>query len=472
MGLPAPIRFFLFLLPLLMIYSCSSYYRKNQELMEAVDKSDFKKARRILANDQKFESQKRNRLLFYFNKGTVLWMNGEFDSSLVYFRKADYFIEDFNKNTGEQIAALLTNKNVTTYAGEDFEKVILHYYSVTAYLMLGRLDEALIEAKRMLQKMQRNSDKYQSKNKYKNDAFAHYLLGLVYDAKGEYNDAFIAYRNAYKIYTNDYSQMFSFKVPEQLKKDLLRTAYLSDLKEELSFFEKEFAISFNKKTDFSRSELVVFWNNGLGPIKDQNSINFSIIPGANGYINIVNHDLGYSFPYYVGDKDDRKDLLDMRFFRISLPEYISRKPIYKNAEVFNNGKSFKFETVENINAIAIKSLEDRMLKELAEACLRMAIKQLAVYKAGKEKKEGLALAASLYGAISEQADTRNWQLLPYEIQFVRIPLTTADSTVSITISGRNNKSEIQNRVIPYMPGKRGLQFNVFQSLDYSGYERN
>jgi hypothetical protein len=93
-----------------------------------------------------------------------------------------------------------------------------------------------------------------------------------------------------------------------------------------------------------------------------------------------------------------------------------------------NNKSFDFQIVEDVNAIAYKSLEDRMTKELGEALLRAALKQIVVYKAGKEKKDGLALAASIYGAISEQADTRNWQLLPHSINYSRVPLTETQNS--------------------------------------------
>jgi len=455
-----------------LVSSCNSYYVKNKELMDAVYSSDLKKAGRLLANDQKFESQKRNLLLFYLNKGTVLWMAGDYENSLVYFRKADYFIEDFNKSGAEQLAAVFTNKNITTYAGEDFEKVMLHYYTTTAYLMTGRLDEALIEAKRMLLKMQRNSDKIKAENKYKRDAFAHQLLGLVYDARGEYNDAFIAYRNAFEVYKVDYKQLFSSEVPNQLKRDLIRTAYLSGFKEEQERYEKEFYLSFSPEKDMSKREVLVFWNNGLGPVKDQNSVNFSIIPAGNGYVNFVNHDLGFSFPYYVGDKDERNDLLGMRFFRISLPEYISRVPIYKSARIEKEGESFVFESAENINAIAFQSLKDRMLRELGEACLRMALKQLAVYKANKEKKDGLALAASLYGAISEQADTRNWQLVPYEINYARIPLQASDSVLTVQLNAGQKANDTNRQTLRLAKQQKGLQFIVFQTLDYSGYRRN
>ena len=188
--------------------------------MSAVYNSNFESANKILSDDVKWEKVKRNRLLFYLNKGTVLWMQGDYVTSNAYFRKADYFVEDYNLNMGDAVMTMLVNAKMATYGGESFEQILLHYYGALNYLALDQPDEALIEGKRMLEKMQKITDKYGNKNKYKRDAFAHNLIGLIYDLKGEYNDAFISYRNAYEVYKTDYISQFGTNVPLQLKKDL------------------------------------------------------------------------------------------------------------------------------------------------------------------------------------------------------------------------------------------------------------
>jgi hypothetical protein len=448
-----------------MMSSCATYYQKNEALMNAVYKSNFETAEKILSDDVKFEKVQKNKLLFYLNKGSVLWMNQKYDSSIKYFRKADYFVEDFEKKYTQQIASFLTNKNVTTYAGEDFEQVLIHYYGALNYLMIGDSDAALIEAKRMLQKMQKNTDKYKSANKYKRDAFAHNLLGIIYDTKGEYNDAYIAYKNAYQVYEEDYQKLLGTPVPNQLKLDLIRTAFLNGFFEEQKQYEVKFGFKFNKSTDLLSNSIVFFWNNGLGPIKEQNSINFSILPANNGWVQIVNHDLGLSFPYKV----DNNDLLDMRFFRLALPKYVSREPYYQKAILKYNNKSFDFQIVEDVNAIAFKSLEDRMTKELGEALLRAALKQIIVYKAGKEKKDGLALAASIYGAISEQADTRNWQLLPHSINYSRVPLAETENSFEFVAFGKNGQGDFSRNFT--LKNKKGTQFFSLQTIDFVRYAR-
>ena len=456
------------ILLILFISSCATYYQRSQELMTAVYSNNLNAAEKILHDDAKWEKNKRNILLFYLNKGTVLWMNGKYAESNVYFRKADYFVEDYNKSIGATAISILGSPKYTTYAGENFEQIMLHYYTVINYLELKKLDEALIEAKRMLLKMQKITDSYKRENKYKRDAFAHILLGIVYDARREYNDAFIAYRNAWEVYKEDYGPQLSTPIPLQLKKDLLRTAYLTGFQEETRFFENEFGFKFSPSASKETGDLVVFWNNGLGPVKDEQSITISIIPQSKGYVQFVNHELGISIPMYVGEEDS-KGLADMRFFRMAVPKYVSRMPVYSNASVVIKDSLASFSLAQDINAIAYKSLQDRMFKELSAAVLRLALKQLAVYKASQDKKkEGLALAASVLGAISEQADTRNWQLLPYHISYTRISMPAGKHVSKFKATGTGGYLANKSDSIDIGVGRTTVL--AIQTPEFSGYQ--
>lgn len=441
--------------------------------MDAVKQNNFEVANKILKEDDKWEKQERNKLLFYLNKGTVLWMQGDFANSNIYFGKADLFVEDFQKNYGQAFLSLLVNPNVMTYPGENFEQILIHYYGALNYLALNQYDDALVEGKRMLEKMQRVTDKYQSKNKYKRDAFAHNLLGIIYDAKGDYNDAFIAYRNAYEVYRDDYQTQMGTPIPEQLKLDLLRTAYFTGFYDDVRKYEAEFKMTFDRNTPRNSSQLVFFWNNGMCPVKDQNTMTFTIVPLTSGWVEFIHMESGLHFPFYVGKDDDkkRKDLLDMKIVRIAIPKFVRRDPYYHSATALTNGMSFNFNLAEDVNAIAFKSLEDRMLKELGEALLRVALKQLSIAQARKdEKNKGLAFAATLYSAFSEQADTRNWQLLPYSINYCRMPLKEGNQTVSFYPSTQNGEKGLaKNFEVHALKGQ--TKFLAVQTMQFKGYSQ-
>jgi hypothetical protein len=110
-----------------------------------------------------------------------------------------------------------------------------------------------------------------------------------------------------------------------------------------------------------------------------------------------------------------------------------------------------------------------MLKELSIGLTRLALKQLAVYKASQDKqKEGLALAASVLGAISEHADTRNWQLLPYQISYTRIKLPIGNQELKFKAVGENAAQIEKSISIEVKPNQ--TQFVSFQTPNFSGYQ--
>ena len=71
---------------------------------------------------------------------------------------------------------------------------------------------------------------------YRDDGFARYLSGILYESTGDVNNAFIAYRKAYE--TFDASRAWSRTgVPAQLRADLLRTADALHLSQELTEYQ-------------------------------------------------------------------------------------------------------------------------------------------------------------------------------------------------------------------------------------------
>lgn len=403
-------------------------------------------AEALLKTNEEKLSKGRNRFLFWVNAGIVESMRGHFEESNAYFEKADLFIEDDQKKIGEEGAALLLNPNLSTYRGEDHEKLLINYYKALNYYQLGEYDEAIVECKRMNIRLQQLSDKYKSERRYKEDAFIHTLMGIIYDGSGDYNNAFIAYRNAFNIYTSSYKDLFDFNVPEQLKHDLIRTADLSGIYDERDRFTKKFAIKYQRPKS-GQSQAVVLWNNGLGPIKDEWGINFAIIYGSNGWVSFVNEDFGMTFPFYIGDSN----LNGLTWIKVVFPKYVERPMYYNKATVNYNQASKNLSLVEDINAISFKVLEERMLLEFSKSLLRVALKQAAAAQVGKEN-EGLGAALSVLASATESADTRNWQTLPHSIYYTRIFINSDidnDMTLNLTnVNGQVDKHEFKVRSKP------------------------
>ena len=417
---------------------CATYYQQSLEFQKYITSGNFQQADRWLQKHQQ-EKQGKNKLLFFLNHGYVTWMLNEYHESNRYFSEADRIIEDYLKNYGLEALSLVTNPNVKPYKPEDFEAVMLHYFTALNYIQLQEYEDALVECRRINIRLNQLNDKYKDhKNRYQRDAFAHNLMGMIYEANQDYNNAFIAYRNALKVYKEDYQEYFDLKVPQQLKKDILRTAYLTGFSDEVRYYERQFNMDFSYQPR-ENGEVIFFWLNGFGPVKDEWVIQFTKVPNPRkNYITVQSQELDVSFPVYIGDKSkkEREAFANLRFFRVAFPKYVERKPVYQKAAVFCQNKQYNMEMAQNINEIAFKTLRDRMLRELGNAILRLTTKK-ALEALADEEDENLGTLVNIVNTLTEKADTRNWQTLPYAIHYTRIPLEKGENALVMKTYSRN-----------------------------------
>ncbi len=426
-----PKNFAWFCISLLLLGGCTkpSFYQKTYNFNKSISSGQFEQAEKFIEENKKFESG-RNKFLYYVNGGMVEHLKGDFNASNDYFNRADLFVEDAQKKILEQGAAFLLNPNLSTYYGEDHEILLIHYYKALNYYMLGQTDEALVEARRLNLNLQRLSDKYKSDKKYKRDAFMHVLIGMIYETNQGYNDAFIAYRNAYEIYEKDYRDLFGFGSPDQLKEDLVRTATLAGMHEEKLHYESTFKLNYTPAE--KESSVVILWNNGMGPVKEEWGINFTLIYLNNGWVEFVNNEYGYAFPFYVGNQD----LQGVTWIKAVFPRYATRKPWFTSATASYNTQNYPLQLAENINAISYKVLEERMMKEFSTSLIRVALKQVAAHQIGQSADSPLLGAAlSITASATEGADTRNWQTIPHSLYYTRIPVAPGEQTISFTLHG-------------------------------------
>ncbi len=434
-------RLLLLLTIIFLFSSCLTYYEKNIQLQNMITAGQFESADKILQNDKK-GGEGKNRMLYFCNRGVVSFMNGEYEQSIEYFNQADYYVEDYKKNIGSEALALITNPGIKPYQPEDFEAVMVHYYKALNFIYLNNYEGALVECRRVNILLQQFNEKYkEGKNKYTRDAFAHTMMGLVYEASGNINDAFIAYRNALEIYEQDYSTMFGVQTPDQLKKDILRTAYELGFGTELEFYKEKFGMTYEPKEE-ENGYLVFFWMNGFGPVKDEWSINFVNTGYNDGWMTLANEEYGLSYPIYIGNYSNEKknNFKNLSVLRVAFPKYVERKPLFNNAYISVNGENYPLQLSEDINRIAFQCLKDRMVREIGAGIARLAAKK-AMEAVARKENENLGAVLSIINAATEQADTRNWQALPYSISYCRIPLSEGTHQVKLTATGRMQSEE-------------------------------
>lgn len=340
--------------------SCATYYQSNSGFNQEFEQGNLDNALSNLQADGK-EAKGKREFLYYVNNGLVLSMMGRYTESNEYFEKAYLFGEDYRKNYLNEAASYLTNPMITAYRGEDHEHLMLLYYKALNFLKLGKTNEALVECRRLNIRLQQLSDRYENENKFQRDAFIHTLMGIIYEADKDYNNAFIAYRNSLEIYETDYDQLFNLSIPEQLKQDLLRTAWRSGLTDEFTYYKDKFGLADFTVEPSTGGEVVFFWHNGLSPIKTEWSLNFAV-DRRGDMVYFYNRELGVSFPFSLEGYDDREKngLAQMEFFRVALPRYIERPTYYLDATLQVADHAYPLYLLEDVNKIAFKSLQQRM----------------------------------------------------------------------------------------------------------------
>lgn len=438
-------------------FSCKTYHEKNIDTQNAIKNYDYQKALNETAGN-KFLKKKRNALLYHLELGRLFHLQGNYEESNKHLNYADDLI-DYQSSLVDFATSVLVSSNAKKYRAEDFEKILIHYYKALNYSYLNQTEDALVEARRMNLKEQELGEK--GLKKYNRDAFGHLLMGQIYETAHEYNNAFIAYRNAYESYNED-SLTLGETAPEQLKLDILNTAYLSGLYGELNRYEKEFKVKYTPSNN-EYGEVILYWENGQAPYKVEKNYIFSLVGGAGGFY-FVDDEQTMQIPF-LGNPNNTS-LSNLTAIRIAMPKY-RQNPLYYlpnyNSIKINGTETHKhLATVENINQVAAKTLKDRFIKDLGTHLTKLAINKLAQQSLESDSTtEALGMILEGLGFISEQADTRNWQTLPSLINYTRIPLTKPDTNIiQLTLKDKFNQTETIN--IPVVSHGKKLQFkNIF-----------
>lgn len=440
--------------------ACASFYETTYDYNQKFEEGSLDKALAALRGDNQYQKPSV-KFLYYVNNGILLALLGQYEESNSYFEKAFLFGEDYRLNIVREAASYLTNPMATIYRGEDHEHLMVLYYKAMNFLKMGKHEEALVECRRLNIRLQQLSDRYSSENKYRRDAFIHTLMGIVYQADKDWNNAFIAYRNAYAIYEEDYERLFGVTAPDQLKADLLTAAWNTGFTDEFDFFKTKFNWP-DFKVSNPEGELVFFWHNGLSPVKDEWSINFVVNRQSDDMYLFSNADMNMQYSFYVSSDDERASLNNLEVFRVAFPRYVERPIYYTNASIQINDITYPLQLAEDVNRVAVKCLQERMGLEFSKSLLRVALKKSLEYAAKKEDRSFGTLIGAI-NAATEKADTRNWQTLPHSIYYSRVPLNEGANPVTFRLN-RTGGEAVEHR-FTYTVSRGQTLFHTFTSLE-------
>lgn len=358
---------------------CSTYQSKLREVRNHVREGRISEAIAFLEPLAKQSND--DQLVYLLDYATALHIAGRYAESNQALLKADKVADIQDYHSISNIAGSLAfNEGMMQYKGEAYEKILINTYLALNFLMLNNLDEALVEARRINEKLTKFRIDAKLDFEQKN-VFAKYLSAVIWEANRNWDDAYIAYNEAYKI-----DPRFPY-----LPEDLLRVSKKARRDEDYKKWRAEFP-NVKEKTIWNNpnvSELVVIYQQGWAPEKrpDPNSPRMPRLFPVWSQSN--------SMKLYANGEDKG---VSSRLYDISMVSLKTMNEFY--GEIF----------LKRLGGIATKAVVADQLRQ-------------------KNK-----LAGDLYwifSNVTDVADTRQWSTLPESLQIIRIPMEAGKYKINL-----------------------------------------
>ncbi len=138
------------------------------------------------------ESQKKNRLLYLLEAGTIMHVSEKYEDSNLAFLEANSIAEKIKKSIGQEINSFFLSDLEENFTGESFDRVLIKMYIALNYLMMGDEKNAFNYFRKANYELQEM--KY-TEASYRQNHGARYLYGLLAESLGDYNRARVQYNN-------------------------------------------------------------------------------------------------------------------------------------------------------------------------------------------------------------------------------------------------------------------------------------
>jgi tetratricopeptide (TPR) repeat protein len=410
------------------VAGCASYVGNIERMDTALAAHDIGGALTALAPLEGGDSQ----ALYLLDKAMLLRMRGDYAGSIGAFEAAKPLMRYLEATSVSETAAALTvSENLRSYAPPLYQRLLVHVYEALDYWQEEQPDKARVEIKQLNLLIKRLYPKSRAAPRGQ-DAFARYFAGLVYEGLGDWSDAMIAYRKAFKAY-----RLARRPVPPGLRTSLCRFADYLDLDKKLSRYKALFGIRswppVVPRDQADSGQLVFILGASLAPRK-------------------------VAVTQWVPSPHSG------RLVSISLPA-LRREPARISAAAVTAGdKTATTTVVENVGEVARETLAANMPELIASEAGRNIVRAGLANVADK-KQHGLGALISFVGAAIDRADTRTWNTLPKTIQMARLRLPPGRYDVTVALQGRGGIMD--TRVIENVDIEAGqITFAAWHAISY------
>lgn len=387
--------------------------------------------------------KEQDRVVFWMNEGMLLHLNGKYEESNTVLEKAEMRSKElYTKSISKGIKAAFTSDAATDYVGEDYENVLVNVVKSLNYLALGKFEESMVEARKINEKLALYNTRYARKNVYNQDAFAHWLMGILFEMERSYDDARIAYVKALEVYQKDFAANYGMKVPSYLPEDIIRASLLSQSSEDVKQYRDQFGAGLGTTAEElkSKGEVILVHLNGEGPSKSDFFVNCYF---ENAAVWFCDAEPGGEFM-----KKTTITVGKGTAIKVAFPELHVHAPVNPLATISTAGVTAQSELALPISGIAVKTLADKMHRIFKDAIIRVITKTLTTKVAGKvgsaagggDKKNKPNMlgwfaekATSVAMQATEEADKRAWTTLPSQIEIGRMLLPPGKYDLAIQL---------------------------------------
>ena len=376
-------RSFFIFSSLLFFLGCSSYQGKISESRSLIEEGRISEA--IEKLKPLAEKVDDDQLVYLLDYGMALHIDGQCAESNKVFLKADKIadIQDYHSISNVS-ASVLFNEEQVQYKGDDYEKVLINAFLALNFLSMNDLDSALVEVRRLNNKLQKFKD--EAGRNYQQSSFAKYISALIWESDRKYDDAYIAFAEAYKLDPT---------IPN-IGKDLIRSARRAGRMDQYEKWKSEFRYV---KEDPS------WYDKKSGEI-------------------VLIHQLGWGPRKYARPENPR------------FPKLYPVNSMIENIElkVVETNQSARAEDLYSIEKVAMETLEDNY-NELVAKRVGGVVAKAVVADQIRQKNQVLGDLAYIAMLASDRADLRQWSTLPKGFQIARIQLPPGKYTVDLNSLG-------------------------------------
>lgn len=370
----------------------------------------------VLLTLEKNPGTTKDELLQKLYVGLASSYAGDYALSQRAFQEAYDLAEDrYTKSVSENLGALLTSDNAVGYLPGETERLFVHYYGICNFSEQKDPDGAAVEARRLVSLLERFEENQDSVD-VKARAFMHYLAGTAFEASGDRNGASVAYRNAFALAGED-----AFPAPLESAKGEGTVVVLL----EHGFVDHK--VPTPMKVALGESESNAFGSNNPAA----QAATASLVAGL--VASTLASEQGGGL--YWGGPQSELSIGDLgqAAYVLSLAWPTFNK--YQNVGVRGSVAGQELYVPVRVSDAIVGDFRRARPAMLTRMIGRSAVKMYATKKI--EQKAGLlaGLAANLAAGLLEEADVRQWHLLPGELGISRVSLPEGTHEIEVEVIG-------------------------------------